>query len=56
MADERTHVAYGKKWIPELMASQGIDKPVEEFVSETVARWEAEYRSGLLPIHVINDL
>jgi uncharacterized ferritin-like protein (DUF455 family) len=52
MADERTHVAYGKKWIPELMASQGINKPVDEFVHETVARWEAEYRSGKLPIHV----
>ena len=51
MADERTHVAYGKKWIPELMANQGIDKPVEQFVEETVALWEREYRSGLLPIH-----
>lgn len=53
MADERTHVAYGKKWIPELMAQQGIDKPVEQFVEETVALWEREYRSGLLPLHEI---
>ncbi len=51
MADERTHVAYGKKWIPQLMAVQGIGKPVEQFVEETVALWEREYRSGLLPIH-----
>ncbi|MEZ4731349.1 MAG: hypothetical protein R3E79_29875 [Caldilineaceae bacterium] len=52
MADERTHVAYGKKWIPELMAQQGIDKPVEQFIEETVALWEREYRSGLLPLHI----
>ena len=51
MADERTHVVYGKKWIPELMARQGIEKPVEQFVEETVALWEREYRSGQLPLH-----
>jgi uncharacterized ferritin-like protein (DUF455 family) len=51
MADERTHVAYGKKWIPALLAHQEIDKPVEQFIEETVARWESEYRSGLLPVH-----
>lgn len=51
MADERTHVAYGKKWIPELMKAHGIDKPVQEYIDETVALWEAEYRSGELPIH-----
>jgi hypothetical protein len=51
MADERTHVAYGKKWIPELMAQQGINKPVDQFIEETVALWESEYRSGLLPLH-----
>lgn len=51
MADERTHVAYGKKWIPVLLAQQGIDKPVEQFIEETVALWEREYRSGLLPLH-----
>lgn len=51
MADERTHVVYGKRWIPELMARQGIDKPAEQFIEETVALWEREYRSGLLPLH-----
>lgn len=51
MADERTHVAYGKKWIPVLLEKQGIDKPVEQFIEETVALWEREYRSGLLPVH-----
>lgn len=53
MADERTHVAYGKKWIPELLTKQGIDQPVEQFTEEAVARWEREYRSGLLPIHSV---
>jgi hypothetical protein len=51
MADERQHVAYGKKWIPELLAKQGIDQPVQQFIDQTVALWEAEYRSGLLPLH-----
>lgn len=51
MADERQHVAYGKKWIPKLMDAHGIDKPVEQFIDDTVALWEAEYRSGALPIH-----
>jgi hypothetical protein len=55
MADERQHVAYGKKWIPKLMAAHGIDKPVEEFIDETVALWEAEYRSGTLPVHEQSD-
>ena len=51
MADERQHVAYGKKWLPELLAKHGIDTPVQQFIDEAVARWEAEYRSGKLPIH-----
>jgi hypothetical protein len=55
MADERQHVAYGKKWIPKLMAAHGIDKPVEQFIDETVALWEAEYRSGALPVHAQNN-
>jgi len=44
-------VAYGTKWLPELMAKQGIDQPVDEFIEETVAMWQAEYVSGTLPIH-----
>jgi uncharacterized protein DUF455 len=51
MADERQHVAYGRKWLPQLMAQQGIATPVDQFVDETVALWEAEYRSGALPLH-----
>jgi uncharacterized ferritin-like protein (DUF455 family) len=51
IADERQHVAYGKKWLPQLMAQHGIATPVDQFVEETVARWEAEYRSGALPLH-----
>ena len=55
MADERQHVAYGKKWIPKLMAAHGIAKPVEQFIEDTVALWEAEYRSGALPIHALEN-
>ncbi|MBV7337385.1 DUF455 family protein [Chloroflexi bacterium TSY] len=51
MADERTHVAYGKKWIPELMKVHGINKPVAQYIDETVALWKAEYQSGELPLH-----
>jgi hypothetical protein len=51
MADERQHVAYGRKWLPQLMAAHGITTPTDQFVDETVARWEAEYRSGALPLH-----
>lgn len=51
MADERQHVAYGRKWLPQLMAQHGIDLPVGQFVEETVRLWEAEYRSGALPLH-----
>jgi hypothetical protein len=51
MADERQHVAYGRKWLPQLMAQHGITTPVEQFVEETVRLWEAEYRSGALPLH-----
>jgi Protein of unknown function (DUF455) len=52
MADERQHVAYGRKWLPQLMALHGIERPVDQFIDETVQLWEAEYRSGALPLHV----
>jgi hypothetical protein len=51
MADERQHVAYGHKWLPKLMEKHGIKQSVETFIEESVALWEAEYRSGTLPIH-----
>jgi Protein of unknown function (DUF455) len=51
MADERQHVVYGRKWLPQLMAEHGITLPVEQFIAETVQLWEAEYRSGALPLH-----
>lgn len=51
MADERQHVAYGKRWLPQLMAAHGITTPVEQFIEATVQRWEHEYRSGALPLH-----
>jgi len=51
MADERQHVAYGRKWLPQLMVQHDITVPVEQFVEETVRLWDAEYRSGALPLH-----
>ena len=51
MADERQHVAYGTKWLPELMEKNGIDQPVDDFIEEAVALWNSEYVSGKLPIH-----
>ena len=54
MADERQHVAYGTKWLPELMNKNSIDMPVNQFIEETVALWDTEYLSGKLPIHSRN--
>lgn len=51
MADERQHVAFGTKWLPELMAKNNIDMPLEQFIEETVALWHEEYMSGDLPLH-----
>lgn len=51
ISDERQHVAYGRKWIPQLMASHGIEMSTDQFIEQTVKRWEEEYRSGKLPIH-----
>jgi len=51
MADERQHVAYGRKWLPQLMLQHSITVPIEQFVEETVRLWDAEYRSGALPLH-----
>ena len=51
MADERQHVAFGHKWLGVLMKNHGIDKPVEQFIDETVALWNEEYVSGKLPLH-----
>ncbi len=56
MADERQHVAFGHKWLPQLMAQHGIDRPVDEFVKETVALWEQEYMTGALPIHELSKI
>jgi hypothetical protein len=33
------------------MEKHGIKQSVETFIEESVALWEAEYRSGTLPIH-----
>ena len=50
MADERRHVAFGHKRLPVLMEKQGIDKPVAQFIEETVALWNKEYVPGELPL------
>ena len=50
MADERQHVAYGTKWLPELMAQNNIAMPVEDFIAETIALWQREYVSGDLTL------
>ncbi len=54
MADERQHVAFGHKWLPELLQRSGETRPLEEFVADTLALWEREYVSGALPIHPAN--
>lgn len=51
MADERQHVAFGTKWLPELMARNKFDMPAEQFIKRTVALWQREYVSGDLPLH-----
>ena len=56
MADERQHVAYGTKWLPELMAKNNIETPLDQFIEETVALWQREYMSGDLPIHAEREV
>ncbi len=51
MSDERQHVAFGTRWLPELMAKNNIETPLEQFIEQTVALWQREYMSGELPIH-----
>ena len=55
MADERQHVAFGTKWLPELMAQNNINMPVEQFIEETVALWQREYVSGDLPLRAARE-
>ena len=50
MTDERQHVAFGTKWLPELMAQNQIDLPLDQFIEETIALWHEEYVSGRLPL------
>ena len=56
MADERQHVAFGTKWLPQLMAQNNIDMPVEQFIEETVSLWQREYVSGELPLHAEREV
>jgi uncharacterized ferritin-like protein (DUF455 family) len=37
--DEQNHVRYGHRWLPEIMKYFGDERPVEEFVSVTKARF-----------------
>lgn len=51
IADERNHVAYGHKWLPQLLVRKGISTPPEEYIKEAVRIWQAEYVTQTLPIH-----
>lgn len=51
MADERQHVSFGRKWLPELLRRSGDPRPLEAFIDDVMALWEREYVSGALPIH-----
>jgi hypothetical protein len=50
MADERQHVAFGHRWLPELMRWQGETRSQDDFVAATVELWTDEYVSGSLPL------
>ncbi len=56
IADERQHVAYGTKWLPELMTQNNIDLPLDQFIEETVDLWRREYMSGELPLHAEREV
>ncbi len=51
MADERQHVAFGHRWLSELMRWQGETRSQNDFVAATVELWNNEYVSGKLPLH-----
>ena len=51
MDDERQHVAYGLRWLGQLIKAHGHQMSTDQFVEETTQRWEQEYRTGALPIH-----
>jgi rubrerythrin len=38
--DEQNHVRYGHRWLPEIMKLFGDERPVDEFVKATQARFE----------------
>ena len=49
------HVAFGTKWLPELMANNNIELPLDQFIEETVTLWRREYMSGDLPLHTVRE-
>jgi hypothetical protein len=51
IADERNHVAYGHKWLPQLLVRKGISTAPEQYIREAVQLWQAEYLTRTLPIH-----
>ena len=51
IADERNHVAYGHKWLPQLLVRKGISTAPEQYIQEAVQLWQAEYVTQTLPIH-----
>lgn len=51
IADERNHVAYGHKWLPQLLVRKGIRTAPEQYIKEAVQIWQAEYVTKTLPLH-----
>jgi len=49
--DEQNHVRYGHRWLPEMMALFGEQRPVEEFVKATQEKFKqfAENFGGKTP-------
>jgi hypothetical protein len=51
MADERQHVAFGRKWLPHLLKWQGDTRSLDEAIAAVVDTWQCEYVSGALTLH-----
>jgi hypothetical protein len=49
--DEQNHVRYGHRWLPEIMKLFGDERPVDEFVQATQARFAelSEIHGGKTP-------
>ena len=52
IADETQHVRFGNRWLPELLRQTGEKRPLKKYVSDALAVWESEYRTGKLTLNV----